>query len=139
MQRAKVEIDAATEGRLKEVKKEVWKGGLTGVLAGGCLGGLGHFGALKFFPQMSKKLNRNTLMATILLTSAIGSFLGSVVNGKNSVQYIGDIFKRGSKSTSTYQNQLNKNEQELVESFDESFKRREEAIRLSMQNRKETK
>lgn len=95
--------------------------------------------SVKFVPQVSKKLNKNTLMAVILLSSAIGSFLGSVVHGKNSVQYIGDIFKRGSNSTSTYQNQLNKNEQELIDSFDESFKRREEAIRISMQNRKNAK
>lgn len=138
MQRSKVDIDTETEGRLKEVRKEVWKGGLKGVVIGGILGGAGHCAVVKFFPQASKKLNRNTLMATILLATAVGSFLGSVVNGKNSVQYIGDIFKRGSNSASTYQNQLNKNEQELIESFDESFKRREEAIRNSLQNRKDS-
>ena len=69
--------------------------------------------------------------------ASIGSFIGALVDGKNSVQYIGDIFKINSNSTSNYINQINNNEKEIINSFEDSFIRREAAIKIA--NEKKTK
>lgn len=69
------------------------------------------------------------------MIASIGSFIGSLVKGKNLLQYVADIFKLNSNSQSTYINQLNKNEQEIINSFDDSFSRREIAIKNNNENR----
>lgn len=66
---------------------------------------------------------------------AIGSFVGSLVEGKNSVQYVGDIFKLNSRSSSSYVNQLNDNERDILQSSDKSFENRELAIKIAKRSR----
>lgn len=135
MNRSKIQLDEDTEARLQGVRKELWWGGLQGLIVGSAIGVLGHTFAGKLAPMQAKKLNRNTLIATILLTGSIGSFIGAVTYGKNAVQYVGDIFKRNSNPTSMYQSRINQNEQSIISSLDDAFKNREEAIRRAVQDR----
>jgi len=69
---------------------------------------------------------------------AIGSFIGSLVEGKNSVQYVGDIFKLNSRSSSSYINQLNDNEKDILQSLDKSYENRELAIKMAKKSREAT-
>jgi hypothetical protein len=69
------------------------------------------------------------------VVGAIGSFVGSLVEGKNSVQYVGDIFKLNSRSSSSYVNQLNDNERDILQSSDKSFENRELAIKIAKRSR----
>lgn len=132
MYRAKVQLDSDTEARLQGVRKELWWGGLQGLVVGSGIGIIGHTIASKY---VHKKLNKSTLLATVLLTGSIGSFIGAVTFGKNAVQYIGDIFRENSNPTSTYRKQLQQNEQNVLDSVDDSYKNREEAIHKAVQSR----
>ena len=69
------------------------------------------------------------------VVGAMGSFVGSLVEGKNSVQYVGDIFKLNSRSSSSYVNQLNNNERDILQSSDKSFENRELAIKIAKRSR----
>lgn len=137
MPRPKVDLDKDTEARLQAVRKELWWGGLQGLIFGTAVGLAGHTFLPKLVPSLSRKLNRNTLLATVLITGSIGSFIGAVTHGKNAVQYIGDIFKRNSTPTSTYRSQLNQNEKTIMDSFDEAYQNRKDAINKAMQNKNE--
>ena len=70
-----------------------------------------------------------------MFKGAIGSFIGSLVEGKNSVQYVGDIFKLNSKSSSNYINQLNDNEKDILQSSEKSFENRDLAIKMAKKAR----
>jgi hypothetical protein len=51
------------------------------------------------------------------------------------VQYVGDIFKLNSRSSSSYVNQLNDNERDILQSSDKSFENRELAIKIAKRSR----
>jgi hypothetical protein len=89
-------------------------------------------------PALKGKLNKNSFVATMLVSAAVGSFLGATVYGKNAAQYIGDIFRLGSKSSSSYQNAMNQNERTIVETMEESFVRRYESIQKSAEQKSKT-
>lgn len=135
MNRGKIQLDRDTEARLQGVRKELWWGGLQGLIVGTAVGVLGHTFAGKLAPIQAKKMNRNTLLATILLTGSIGSFVGAITYGRNAVQYVGDIFRRNSNPTSMYQTRMNQNEQSIISSLDDAYKNREDAIRRTVQDR----
>lgn len=135
MNRAELNLDAEANDRLREVRKELWVGGLQGLVFGSSLGVAGHVAASKFPLSWKVKLNKNTLLATVLLMGSLGSFIGAVTFGKNAAQYIGDIFALNRSSTSTYQGYMIENEKSLISSFEESYSNREDAIRKSVQNR----
>lgn len=122
-----VHLDEATSARLREVRKELGKGGLLGLFGGAVVGTFGFTA----YPYMFKpvKNSKNNFLATLLISASIGSFIGAVVFGKNAAQYVGDIFRINNNSTSTYQNQLHKNEKDVVDAMDEAFERRAEAIK----------
>jgi len=126
-----VPVDVNTMKRLRELRMEVWNGGAKGLIGGLGFGVVGHE-IVKHHPSFKKKLNKNTLVGTVLLAGCLGSFLGAVVRGKNSIQYVGDIFRRGNyQSASSYDMQMAKNEKEILNSFDESFHRRDAAIKAN--------
>jgi hypothetical protein len=116
--------------RLNEVRKAMWTAGFKGFLFGGIFGGAAH-AAIHMNHTLLKKLKlpKHTFIPAVLLSSVIGSFLSATVAGKNAVPHIGDIFLEGADIKSTYKKQLHQNEQEIRESFDEAFARREAAIR----------
>jgi hypothetical protein len=129
-------LDEATSERLFQVRKALSRGGIVGLVGGAAVGSAG-FAAMNAasFPALKGKLNRNSFVATMLVSAAIGSFLGATVYGKNAAQYIGDIFRLGSNSSSSYQNNMNKNERQIVETMEESFARRYESIQKAAQQK----
>jgi len=82
-------FDPSTFNRLNDVRKDVWNGGLKGLIVGLAVGSTMHL-STRFVPQLRKYKHNNYFVFTTLLLGALGSFLGSVVYGKNSVQYIGE-------------------------------------------------
>lgn len=131
-----VELDAETENRLQKVRYQLFKGGVLGFVVGVAAGAVGFVITPKILPKLKPKFNRNSFIATTLIAASVGSFIGAITYGKNAVQYIGDIFRINSNPTSTYQNNLNKNEQEILSSMDDSFRRRAESIQNSVQERR---
>lgn len=135
MQRDKPELDPESDARMKEVRNELWWGGLQGLVIGTGVGAGGHYALTKFVPSLNKKLNRNTLLASVLLAGSIGSFLGAITFGKNAIQHVGDIIRTNSNPTSTYRRHMVENEKNLVNSFNDAYSNREEAIRKAVESR----
>ena len=128
-----VELDEKSRSRLREVRKELTKGGTIGLFGGAALGIFGHVMTPIVVPSFKVKITKNTLIASVLICASVGSFLGASVYGKNAAIYIGDIFRLGSKPTSSYQQQLHENEQEILNSMDDAFERRAASIKKAME------
>lgn len=81
-------FDPTSFVRLNEVRKDLWAGGLKGLVVGL---GIGSFGFLltRQISSLKKYSHPNYFVSSILVCGSIGSFLGSTVAGKNSIQYIG--------------------------------------------------
>lgn len=131
-------FDDETFLRLNAVRKNIWNGGLGGLVAGVALGTSGFYCSKFLVPQMStylpkirKAYSKNNFVLVILLSGAIGSFIGATTNGKNSVVYIGDIFQKNLTGQSSYKSQLSENERSIRDSqtSQDTFARREAAIR----------
>ena len=121
------ELDKETYLRLNDVRKEVWNGGILGLAGGLVVGYWSHY-MTRFVPSMKAFQHPKYATLTILLSGSIGSFLGATVNGKNSIIYIGDIFKRNATPSSNYQRILIRNELEAVDKADDTFQRRQAQI-----------
>lgn len=139
-------FDDTTFLRLNEVRKTIWNGGLAGLVVGVALGVSGftvskHFvPQLKgYFPSIRKAYTKNNFVLAILLCGSVGSFVGASTNGKNSFQYVGDIFKRNLNQKSSYRSHLNDNEQNVLDSLttEDNFNRRDAAIRKNQQAQQE--
>jgi hypothetical protein len=133
---ARSPLDERATARLWEVRKELGKGSVVGFVGGGALGAVGYT-MLPYMPLALKhKPNKNTFLATLLISASVGSFVGSLVYGKNAIQYVGDIFRTGSQSSSSYRDQLNKNEKDIVDSMGDSYERRAEAIQEALEQKR---
>ena len=122
MFRSRAEVNPESELKLKEVRKELWKGGAKGLLLGASIGYIGHSVIAALSPQMKHKMNKNTLLAGVLLSASVFSFVSALANGKNSVPYIGDFFKQ--------------NLRQDVDSEEEKSRRRNEAITRFQEERR---
>lgn len=81
---------------------------------------------------------RFSLIPAILFSGAIGSFLVSAVDGKKSINNISfDLFVENSKPKSSYQQTMITNQSQIKSLHEESFLRREEAIKKTEEDRKE--
>jgi len=129
-------MDAETQVRLNEVRKELYFGALRGLLIGMSFSGCSFFLASKYSViQFKSPIHRkNMFIATILVGGSIGSFCYALANGKNSSQYIGDIYKQNANPSSSYLRQLNQNESELLS--DDSYERRKKILQQKQQNTK---
>lgn len=134
-ERKLMELDSESTARLKEVRKEVYRGSLMGLVGGSSIGTIGYFAAHHFMPSMQKQKNKSSFIATVLVGASVGSFIGALVYGKNAVQYIGDIFRIGS-SPSTYQGQRYQEEDRILGENEDAFRRRQEAIRKATEAKK---
>jgi hypothetical protein len=132
-----MELDENTTNRLKNVRKNIWIGGGTGFLCGSIVGFIGHkfytnYNTVKVNATLKAKGNtKNTLIAFVLVSASFFSFLGALVEGKNSAQYIGDVFRIGSSPRSSYRKVMVDNEKEIIQNLDESFLNRKIAIENS--------
>lgn len=76
-----------------------------------------------------KKYNHpNYFVSSVLTMGCLGMYLGSVVNGKNSLQFASDVFIENSKPTSHYLSTLNNNNKSILNNQNESFIRRNKQI-----------
>ena len=108
-------IDPESFQRLNEVRKELYRGGLIGLIAGSTLGAAA-FQVSTYVPVLRKHHTKHTLIASVMLGGAFGSFLFSLVRGQKSVVYIGDVFAINSTPRlSPYMAQLRENERLAAE------------------------
>lgn len=75
--------------RLWDVRRAVWSAGMQGGVTGVFLGSTTYVLGKRWIP------GSNMFMLFALGGGTLGSFLASVTAGKNAVQRIGDIFRRG--------------------------------------------
>lgn len=68
-----------------ELRRQMWTGGLTG-LVGSLAAALISFQVAKRVPSLQRYTNKNYAFAAALCAGSVGSFLGTVVNGKNAIQ-----------------------------------------------------
>lgn len=113
--------------RMNEVRKSVWKGGIKGLVIGSALGAAGSY-CCKYSFKMKKYSTKKYFLPSTLIMGSFMSFLYATIAGKNSVQYVGDIFRTNSNPISSYMKTLHENERQTIESMDESFDRRKEYI-----------
>lgn len=99
------------------------------------MGSISQLVAIKFSP-FKKFRHPKYFVSSTLVCGSFGSFVGSLSAGKNSIQYIGDIFRDNSKPSSLYISQLNENEKQIRMTAEETFKRRQEAIAKATQQKK---
>lgn len=148
-------IDAETRQQLVRVRQELWTGSLKG-LVGGIFLAIAVHKLIPTIPQLRGKLkvNRNTLVFSVITCGACCSYIGAVVHGKNAFAFsnIIELFRRNASTSSmiqhdnvsslqsvqsshdqspslSYQAQLQNNTQNILNNLDESFHRRAEAIK----------
>lgn len=117
--------------KLFEVRRDSWVAGMKGLFYGGVVGFVGYK-IVDHYPALRKQfqINRNSYIMFIFIGSAIGSYLGSITGGKNSLADYTPLLKNApivspelikanniQSDVSPYQN------------HDHAFYRRAEAIR----------
>lgn len=127
-------IDPESRQKLNEVRLQLWIGGGIGMF-NGVVVALGALLATYQVPAFKKYRTRNNVVAGTMLSVCLGSFIGATAFGKNSIHNIDDVFRKGAKPGSVYQETIRKNEREVIESMDEAFARREAAIRKARELR----
>mmetsp|Transcript_36201 Transcript_36201/g.47745 ORF Transcript_36201/g.47745 Transcript_36201/m.47745 type:complete len:145 (-) Transcript_36201:294-728(-) len=93
--------------RIADVRRDVWTGGFRGLISGLFLGSASYLLLRKFrpssFPSTYIDDSKYYILSTLSLGS-VGSFMGSLVAGKNSIVFVSDIFQRGAvKNPTAYQ------------------------------------
>jgi hypothetical protein len=118
--------------KLKSVKNDLWMGAGKGGFAGISIGYLSFL----VFKNMNKKYNHpNCLVLSVLVNGCLGMYLGSVVNGKNSLQFVSDIFIENSNPSSSYLSTLNNNNKLILDKQNESYIRRNKQINENKLNK----
>ena len=103
------QLDADSRMALNNLRRDVWTGGGVG-LGCGFLAGLTGYQSLAYIPSLRKYRNGKYMTSGILIASALGSFLGATVMGKNKVQEHGEvIFKKNAKPTNSYSKIMQQN------------------------------
>jgi len=133
-------LDPSGYKRLNDVRKDVWSGGIRGLVGGLVFGGGGWLVGRNAPVQWKVRpfCTKNTLVGGVLLGGCLGSFLGALVAGKNSVAYIGDIFQSGAKPKSEYQRQRLELERMEMREADVKAQRRQEAIKRTKEEQART-
>ena len=119
---------------IAQVRRDVWTGGVTGLLLGSSSGYVLHTISRVFHNRLSDaskgkmvlpgsdmpiRFNRNTAFLAVMAGGALGSFAFATAAGKNKVHNLHNIFEIGKKDTQTpYQKSLalaNADENSLAE------------------------
>lgn len=144
-QRNHPRLDLEANHRLKIIRSEIWLGGVKGMFYGLLIGAGMHTLAKKttFFvsPKIRSQMNNNTLVMTSMVTASIFSYLGSLVQGHNTVANMVDFYAlfnsskrridadRQNNGLTGYSAQLLKNDEETLVNAEEAFHRRALAIK----------
>ena len=124
--------------RVADVRRAVWTGGFKGVFTGTVVGSGAFYVYSRYYPEKSKIKSRNMMFLFAMGGGAAFSFLFALTAGKNSVQHIGDVFRRNAHewqekddlsepSRSTYQIISERNQQDIHDR-ESHFLRRKEAL-----------
>mmetsp|Transcript_18296 Transcript_18296/g.18378 ORF Transcript_18296/g.18378 Transcript_18296/m.18378 type:complete len:137 (+) Transcript_18296:232-642(+) len=120
-------LDPDSFRRIADVRRDVWTGGFTGLAVGISFGVMAYFVSSRYPPLKQYKTNNHFVLIT-LISGSLCSFVGSLSSGRNSIQYVGDIFRNKSISSS-YVSTMKENENDLLNQSEEAYARRVEAIR----------
>mmetsp|Transcript_6397 Transcript_6397/g.9290 ORF Transcript_6397/g.9290 Transcript_6397/m.9290 type:complete len:206 (+) Transcript_6397:73-690(+) len=111
---------------IAQVRRDVWNGGVSGLIMGSCSGYVLHNTAKLIYNRMDEgskrkllrlptisdaelliRFNKNTLFMSVMAGGALGSFLFATVAGKNNVHNLHDIYQIGKKETTSKSNTNN--------------------------------
>lgn len=120
-------LDEDERRRVADVRRDVWRGAFRGVLGGACAGFAGCAIA-KNMQRFAHLRHSKYMVASVLVGSAFGAYLGAVTAGKNSIQYIGDVFQKNAKPASRYQQLQQEAQRQQREEMKDAFVRRMQAI-----------
>ena len=139
-------LDPGSYRRLNDVRKRIWEQGAKGLVAGTGIGAGGYLA----YQYIQKKFKNRTIMGeklpplprhafipTIMISGALFSFVFSAVAGRVGFQNVSDIFTDNAKPKSQYQKQLYSNEKQIRSDSEESFLRREIAIREALERKQQ--
>jgi hypothetical protein len=117
---------------LNKLRRDVWTGGGAG-LGIGFLVGLTGYQAIAYIPSLKQYRTGKYLTSGVLIASALGSFLGATVMGKNKVQEHTDIFRKNANPTGSYSKIVQHNRNLEMQDMEQSFENR----RRLLEKRKE--
>lgn len=110
---------------LAKVRQDIWSNGLIGGGFGAGSGLVLHTGAqwARRFGLINPKLNRNTLMLSVLAGGSLGMFLFATSRGKEEVHNLHDIFQVGATprdkvTRPDYQTMVKKSKKEMESEID---------------------
>lgn len=95
-------LDPTSFQRLNDVRKEVWRGGVVGLVGGLVLGAAG-FELSRSVPSLRRYHSPNAFFASVLCSGAFFSFILSINRGQRSVVLVGDVFTKGANPLATYE------------------------------------
>lgn len=130
--------------RIADLRRDVWRAGFVGA-AGGLVGGyVGWQGLEKSGRLPAKWRGPNNVMLATLGMGALTSFLCSLAAGKNSIQRVGDIFRRGAHEWKKEEDPLSKPalsryqritlENQKAKDSGEGFEKRKQALDARKRN-----
>lgn len=120
--------------KLNEVRKSMWisaaKSSIGGIFAAGFVYNLNSVIFKKYYPKYyrPKYHNGKYLTFTVLVMASYGAFLGSVVTGKNEIQHIGHVFRKGAKPDSSYGKIVHQNNMTDIADMNNSFMNRKKHL-----------
>ncbi len=120
-------LDAESRQTLNILRRDVWTGGGVG-LGIGFLAGLTGYQALQYIPDLRKYRKGKYMTSGVLIMSALGSFLGATVVGKNSVQLHSEVFRKTANPAGSYAKIVHDNRNEELRDMEGSFERRREQL-----------
>ena len=129
-------LDAESRQTLNVLRRDVWTGGGVG-LGVGFLAGLTGYQALQYIPNLHKYRKGKYMTSGVLIMSALGSFLGATVVGKNSVQQHSEVFRKTATPTGSYAKIVHDNRNEELRDMEGSFARRREQLLKRKEEEKE--
>ena len=121
--------------RLKRVRLELLKGAIMGGAFGAALGGSAYMIAQRISSIKPYLPKRYGFPAVVGVTGSVFAYLFAVSKGKNAFAEVADIVKKNATVIATYQGNIRKVEQEIVNNLDDSFHRRAEAIRKAKEEK----
>jgi hypothetical protein len=133
---SKVALSPKEIERLAEVRQALWKGALKGGAMGIAWGGMIYLAAERL-PQVRPLLPKKFgLPLSIACHGCLFAYLGSVYYGKSGISEVGDIIRKGETiPPGSYSALARKREKELFSNIEESYHRRADAIKQSVQDR----
>lgn len=125
-------LDPESYEQIRKLRRDVYIGGAWGFVGGLCLSVGYHLVRMSLSPGF-KSSNKNNIVASVFLSGAFGSFVGSHYGGKlsqyNFSKKLPLMMNPIGQQQTEYTKLQSKHRDEIVQDMDASFARRNEAIR----------